>query len=161
MLILYIFNLNIILGSRYLLHYKHSLWPETSTKYIFFLNLVIEGIRRGFIWNRWRKKRDEALLWAQSRMRKLYLFMWRRYWGLLTFLPGLHKMDKSPPSLNMLSILKQPPDTNPPYIHPHPAELFSVNLTNHGSTSSQGRIITRTKSGFSTEAFFILSVRVQ
>lgn len=56
-----------------------------------------------------------------------------RYWGLLTFLSGLHNMDKSFPTLNMLSILYKPPDTNPLYIHIHPqwirTDLLSVNLS--------------------------------
>lgn len=41
-------------------------------------------------------------------------------------------MDKSLPTLNMLSTLYKPPDTNPLYIHKHHqwirTDLFSLNL---------------------------------
>lgn len=44
----------------------------------------------------------------------------RCYWGLLPVLSGLLGLDKSLHSLNMLSILYKPPDTNPLYVHIHP-----------------------------------------
>ena len=53
--------------------------------------------------------------------------------GLLTFLSGLHKKDKSLPTLNVLSRLHNPPHTNPLCIHTRPlwirADLFTVDLT--------------------------------
>lgn len=53
--------------------------------------------------------------------------------GLLISPSGLHKMDKSVPKLNVLSILYKPPDINPS-IHQHTfppwirADLLSGNL---------------------------------
>lgn len=65
--------------------------------------------------------------------------------GLLISPSGLHKMDKSVPKLNVLSILYKPPDINPS-IHQHTfpprirADLLSGNLASlangRGSASS-------------------------
>lgn len=81
---------------------------------------------------RWRQNEAVRSTAAQSRARRGKLFMcaqWR-YWGILTFLSGLHKMDKSFPSLNMLSILHKAP-RHPLYNHRHPQCIrtqFFVNL---------------------------------
>lgn len=86
---------------------------------------------------------------------KLFLCVRWRYWGLLPFLSGLQQMDKSLPTLNMLSILNKPPDTNPLYIHitsPVDQSRFALCKSysprklgnNYGSTFSHGKILTTT-----------------
>lgn len=59
--------------------------------------------------------------------------------GLLIFPSGLHKMDKSLPKLNLLSILYKPPDINPLYITIHSewirADLLSVILAASETTT--------------------------
>lgn len=81
---------------------------------------------------RWRQNEAVRSTSAQSRARlgKLFMCAQWRYWGILTFLSGLHKMDKSFPSLNMLSILNKAP-RHPLYNHRHPQCIrtqFFVNL---------------------------------
>lgn len=116
--------------SCYLLHYGFWQKPGGSTKQRFITRTDwwLLGIKCGAYNHlerinreRWRQNEAARSTAAQSRARRGKLFMWAqwRYWGILTFLWGLHKMDKSFPSLNMLSILHKAP-RHPLYNHRHP-----------------------------------------
>lgn len=60
----------------------------------------------------------------QSQTGEIVYVQWR-YWGILTFLSGLHKTDKSFPSLNMLSILHKAP-RHPLSSHRHPQCIRTI-----------------------------------